>query len=156
MTPDVNVLIAASREEHVHHLTARDWLLEACAQSAATRAGAGQPGNALRLIPQVMASFLRLVTNSRVFATPTQTHQAIAFLDALLDCPGIAMLDSSSTWPEFRQLCLDKNLSANAIPDALIAATVIQNTEVLATFDRDFFQLLPPHQLHLLVNSDLG
>ena len=151
MTPDVNVLIAASREEHVHHLKARDWLLEACAQSAATRVGAGQSGNALRLITHVMASFLRLVTNARVFATPTPTHQAIAFLDALMDRPGIAILDTSSTWPAFRQLCLDKNLSANAIPDALIAATVVQNNEVLATFDRDFFSLLPPHQLQLLV-----
>ena len=152
MTPDVNVLIAASRDEHVHHLKARDWLLEACAQSALTRAGAGQPGGALRLITHVMSGFLRLVTNARVFATPTQTDQAIAFLDALLDSPGIAILDTSSTWPVLRQLCLEKNLTANAIPDALIAATVIQNNEVLATFDRDFFRLLPPRQLQLLVN----
>lgn len=152
MTPDVNVLIAAFREEHVHHHKARDWLLQACAQSAVTRGGTGQPVNALRLITHVMASFLRLVTNTRVFATPTQTHQAIEFLDALLDCPGIAILDTSSDWPVLRQLCLDKNLSANSIPDALIAATVVQNNEVLATFDRDFFNLLPPHQLQLLVN----
>lgn len=62
MTPDVNVLIAASRDEHVHHLKARDWLLEACAQSALTRAGAGQPGGTLRLITHVMSGFLRLVT----------------------------------------------------------------------------------------------
>ena len=99
-----------------------------------------------------MASFLRLVTHARVFATPPHTHQAIAFLDALLDCPGIAILDTSSTWPEFRQWRLDKNLSANAIPAALIAATVVQNNEVLTTFDRDFSSLLPPHQLQLLVN----
>ena len=71
MTPDVNVLVAASREEHVRHPKARDWLLEACTQSAATRAGAGQPGNTLRLIPHAMASFLRLVTNVGVFAAPT-------------------------------------------------------------------------------------
>ena len=152
MTPDVNVLIAASRDEHVHHLKARDWLLEACAQSAITPAGAGQPDGTLRLITHVMSGFLRLVTNARVFATPTQTDQAIAFLDALLDSPGIAILDTSSTWPVLRQLCLEKNLSANAIPDALIAATVIQNNEVLATFDRDFFRLLSPRQLQLLVN----
>ena len=94
MTPDVNVLIAAFRGEHVHHLKARDWLLEACAQSAAARVGAGQSGATLHLITQVMASFLRLVTNARVFATPTPAEQAIAFLDALLDIPGIAILDT--------------------------------------------------------------
>lgn len=108
MTPDINVLIAASREEHVHHLKARDWLLQACAQSALTRAGAGQPGGTLRLITHVMSGFLRLVTPARVFATPTQTDQAIAFLDALLDSPDIAILDTSSTWPVLRQLCLEK------------------------------------------------
>ena len=99
-----------------------------------------------------MASFLRLVTNARVFATPTQIPQAIAFLDALIASPGVAILDTSSNWPVLRQLCMDKNLAANAIPDALIAAAVVQNNEVLATFDRDFLRLLPPHQLLLLVN----
>jgi uncharacterized protein len=153
MTPDVNVLIAAFREEHVHHLKARDWLLQACAQSAVMRVSTGQPGKPLRLITPVMASFMRLVTNARVFAIPTQTHQAVEFLDALLDCPGIAILETSSEWPVLRQLCLEKNLSANAIPDALIAATVVQNNEVLATFDRDFLSLLPAHQLELLVSA---
>ena len=76
----------------------------------------------------------------------------IAFLDALQDFPDIAILDMSSTWPVLRQLRLEKNLPANAIPDALIAATAMQNNEVLATFDRDFFRLLPPQQLQLLVN----
>ena len=151
MTPDVNVLIAAFRDEHVHHLKARDWLLDACAKSAAARIGTGQSVEKLHLITYVIASFLRLVTHARVFATPTPTEQAIAFLDALLDSPGIAILDSSTTWPVLRQLCLEKNLSANAIPDALIAAAVMQNKEVLVTFDRDFSRMLPPHQLQLLV-----
>ena len=76
----------------------------------------------------------------------------IAFLDALQDFSDIAILDMSSTWPVLRQLRLEKNLSTNAIPDALIAATAMQNNEVLATFDRDFFRLLPPQQLQLLVS----
>ena len=75
----------------------------------------------------------------------------IAFLDALQDFPGIAIVDTSSTWPVLRQLCLEKNLPANAVPDALIAATVMHNNEVLAEFDRDFFHLLPPRQLQLLI-----
>ena len=152
MTPDVNVLIAAFRNEHPYHPKARDWLLDACAQSAAPVLGSGPSGGPLRLITHVMASFLRLVTNPRVFATPAQTQQAIVFLDALLDCPGVMVLDTPSTWPALRQLCLDKNLSANAIPDALIATAVVQNNELLTTFDRDFQRLLPSHQLKLLVS----
>nr|WP_295771631.1 TA system VapC family ribonuclease toxin [Rhodoferax sp.] len=145
MTPDVNVLIAAFREEHTHHAKARAWLLDACAQSAAASA-------ALRLMPLVMASFLRLVTNPRVFATPATTQQAIAFLDAVLVNPGVSILDTSAPWPELRKMCLEKNLSANALPDAMIAATVSHCKEVLTSFDRDFLRLLPKHQLQLLVN----
>lgn len=151
MTPDVNVLIAAFRDEHVHHLRARAWLLDACAQSAATRVGAGPSGGTLQLITHVMASFLRLVTHARVFATPTPIEQAVAFLDVLVDSPGVSILDTSNAWPVLRQLCLDKKLVANAIPDALIATAVMQHKKVLATFDRDFSRLLPPHQLQLLL-----
>ena len=156
MTPDVNVLIAGFRYEHLHHVQARNWLLSACAQSALQptfpAVGTPQSRGALRLITHVMASFLRLVTNARVFATPAQTSEAITFLDALLASPGVAILDTASHWPLLRQLCLEKNLSANDIPDAMIAAAVAKNGEVLATFDRDFLRLLPPHQLQLLVN----
>ena len=151
MTPDVNVLIAAFRHEHLHHTRARQWLFDACARSAATGIGAAQSSGTLRLITHVMASFLRLVTNARVFAAPAQIQQAVGFLDALLDSPGVTILDISSNWPALRQLCLEKKLSANAIPDAMIASAVIQSSEVLATFDRDFLRLLPPHQLQLLV-----
>ena len=154
MTPDVNVLIAAFRDEHLHHPKARQWLLDACAQSAPAGFGAAQSRGTLRLITHVMASFLRLATNARVFATPALTPQAIAFLDALVASPGVAILDTSSNWPLLRQLCLENNLSANAIPDAMIAAAVVQNKEVLATFDRDFLRLLPPHQLQLLVSCE--
>ena len=145
MTPDVNVLIAAFREEHTHHAKARAWLLDACAQSASAE-------KTLRLMPMVMASFLRLVTNPKVFSIPATTPQAIAFLDAVLASPGVAILDTSAPWPVLRKMCLEKNLSANALPDAMIAATVSQCKEVLTSFDRDFLRLLPKQQLQLLVN----
>ncbi|MBI2750386.1 MAG: PIN domain-containing protein [Burkholderiales bacterium] len=145
MTPDVNVLIAAFRQEHAHHAKARAWLLDACTQTAVA-------GTALRLMPVVMTSFLRLVTNPKVFAVPATTQQAIAFLDAVLVNPGVAILDAPAPWPVLRKMCLEKNLSANALPDAMIAATVLQCKEVLTSFDRDFLRLLPKHQLQLLVN----
>lgn len=150
MTPDVNVLVAASRKEHVHHSSARRWLEQASAQSVNAGLGVNHSSTSLCIITGVMASFIRLVTNARVFATPTPTQTAIAFLDTLLESPGVTLLDTSSNWPTLRQLCLTKNLSANAIPDAMIAAAVMQSREVLVTFDRDFLRLLPPHQVQLL------
>lgn len=142
MTPDVNVLVAAFRQEHVHHTAARTWLLQACTQSA--------DGPPLRLTPLAMGSFVRLVTNPRVFSVPATTGQAIEFLDAVLASPGVTLLEMPTPWPLLRQICLEKNLSGNALPDAMLAATVLHSKEVLASFDRDFLQLLPPSHLQLL------
>jgi len=53
MTPDVNVLVAASRADHPHDAVALGWL-----KAALQAAGAGA---AFTLMPMVLASFLRLV-----------------------------------------------------------------------------------------------
>lgn len=142
MTPDVNVLVAASRADHPHHQTALNWLTQAIAH-ARTHAD-------LKLLGTVVASFLRLVTHPKVFSVPTPTVQAVAFIDGVLASPGAAMLAAQDEWPQLRTLCLAQNLKANALPDAWIAACVLQQQEVLATFDRDFVRLLPPKQLQLL------
>lgn len=76
MTPDVNVLVAASRSDHPHHSVAIRWLedsLDACAL-----------GQGLALLPMVAAGFLHLVTHPRVFVEPTPLAAAQQFLAALL------------------------------------------------------------------------
>jgi toxin-antitoxin system PIN domain toxin len=142
MTPDVNVLIAASRSDHPHHRTAFAVLSEAVAACA--------DGASLKLMPMVVASFLRLVTNPKIFVQPTPIEDAIGFLDALMAVPGIEMPRLSTEWPIFRQLCMEKQLSANDIPDAWLAAAVIQVGEHLVTFDTDFKKLLRRTQVTVL------
>ena len=145
MTPDVNVLVAASRADHPHHQPALRWLRQAMAQAAA------QVGQAeLGLLSTVVASFLRLVTHPRVFAVPTPAGDAVAFVDALLGASGVRMLSVKDEWPRLRALCLAQQLSGNDLPDAWIAASVLQTRETLATFDRDFLRLLDPKHLVLL------
>ena len=134
MTPDVNVLIAASRSDHPHHKIAYSVLTEAVAACA--------NGATLRLMPMVVASFLRLVTNPKIFVQPTPVEDATRFVDALVAVPGVEMPSLSAEWPIFRQLCLEKQLAANDIPDAWLAAAVIQLGEHLVTFDADFKKLL--------------
>jgi uncharacterized protein len=142
VTPDVNVLVAASRADHPHHDAAQTWL-----HSAMEGARNGIP---LGLLGIVVASFLRLVTHRKVFVEPTPVATAIAYVDALLARPGVAMLASQDEWPRLRKLCLELHLSDNEVPDAWIAASVLQRQETLATFDRDFVRLLPVNQLLLL------
>ena len=143
MTPDVNVLIAAPRSDHPHHKTAYAYLNEAIA--------ACTDGATLRLMPMVVASFLRLVTNSKIFVHPTPVEDAVGFIDALFAVPGVEMPSLGIEWPVMRQLCLEKKLAANDIPDAWLAAAVIQLGEHLVTFDSDFRKLLRRAQVTVLV-----
>ena len=138
MTPDVNVLVAASRSDHPHHQTARDWLQAALAQAQGTAP--------LVLQPMVTASFLRLVTHPRIFVQPTPVVDAMRFVDAVLDAPGVQVPTLGDEWPILRALCVDKDLSANDLPDAWLAAAVIHQGEHLVTFDRDFKRLLSRRQ----------
>jgi predicted nucleic acid-binding protein len=71
VTPDVSVLIAAFRRDHPHHDVAHAWLEKArspCAEGSAT----------LTLMSMVLVSFLRLVTDSRVFVNPDSIEDAVA------------------------------------------------------------------------------
>ena len=142
MTPDVNILIAASRSDHPHHKAAYACLEEAIAACA--------NGASVKLMPMVVASFLRLVTNSKIFVRPTPLEDAIGFMDALLAVPGVEMPPLGTEWPMLRQLCIEKKLAANDIPDAWLAAAVIQLSEHLVTFDTDFKKLLRRTQVTVL------
>ena len=59
--------------------------------------------------------------------------------------------DHPHQWPTLRQLCLEKNLTANAIPDAWLTAAVIQLGEHLVRFDANFKKLLRGAQFTVLV-----
>lgn len=142
MTPDVNVLLAASRADHTHHKAAYGWLSDTVAGCAT--------GGSVTLMPMVVASFLRLTTNAKIFVRPTPIADALAFVDSLLSISGVEMPQAGSEWRMLRTLCLEKKLSGNAIPDAWLAAAVLHASEHLVTFDRDFKKLLPKSQVTIL------
>ena len=140
MTPDVNVLVAAARSDHPHHGLARRRLQEALAA----------PDAVCTLMPMVLASFLSVVTSHRIFLNPTPIDDAINFLDSLLSLPSVQLAELGPEWTRFRQLCLEKRLAANDLPDAWLAAAVSQRGEVLITFDKGFRRLLGRAQLSVL------
>jgi hypothetical protein len=142
MTPDVNVLVAASRSDHPHHAVARDWL--------ETAIGASRTGTSLTLMPMVLSSFLRLVTSPKIFQSATPIKDGVAFIDALLASPGVQLAPLGPEWSNLRQLCLDKQLTGNDLPDAWLSAAVAHLGEHLVSFDRDFRKLLARSQFTLL------
>jgi toxin-antitoxin system PIN domain toxin len=143
MTPDVNVLVAAYRTDHTHHDIAYNWLTKArkeCAKGSET----------FTLLPMVVTSFLRLVTNPRVFNEPDSIDDAVEFIDALLDTPGIETGSCGNEWSLLRDKLLNYGIQGNLVTDAWIAAAVEMLFEHLITFDRDFKRLLPAKDFTLL------
>jgi toxin-antitoxin system PIN domain toxin len=142
MTPDVNVLVAASRSDHPHHQPALVWLEEALDDS--------QRGRTLTLLPMVSAGFLRLVSHPKVFVQPTPIETALAFLRAVFDSPGVELAQLGTEWPLFDRLCEQYRLTGNDIPDAWIAAAVQINHFRLVSFDKGFRRFLKNSEFTLL------
>jgi toxin-antitoxin system PIN domain toxin len=140
VTPDVNVLIAASRRDHPHHARALNWL--------ETTLSTPQPP--LAILPMVASGFLRLVTHPKVFVEPTPPEAAVSFMRAVLDTPGVQIPALGEEWPLLEHLCLRLGLTGNDIPDAWIAAAVQTHHLHLVTFDKGFRRLLKPSQITLL------
>jgi uncharacterized protein len=142
MAPDLNVLLAASRSDHPHHVVALHWLNRALA--------ACEAGEGLEVLPMVATGFLRLATHPKVFKLPMPTGDAVAFIDALLARPGIYMPEIGRDWPTLKQLAHEHDLVANDLTDAWIAAAVRTLGCHLVTFDRGFKRLLNRNELTLL------
>jgi uncharacterized protein len=138
MTPDVNLLVAASRKDHPHYEVAALWLK-----------GAVEAGQVV-LLPMVTTSFVRVVTNAKIFPTPTSSRIALQFVNAILEATELELLPLSREWGRFCELVGQTELRANAVPDAWIAAAVMECDEHLVTFDRDFKKLLPQSRLTVL------
>ena len=142
MTPDVNVLVAASRHDHPHHKPALIWLEDALVETARTPS--------LAILPMVASGFLRLATHPKVFVEPTPPEAAWAFLRAVLTSPGVIQPALAGEWAQFERICAQHRLTGNAIPDAWIAAAAQFNHLHLVTFDKGFRKLLKSSMLTVL------
>lgn len=140
MLPDVNLLVAAHHGDHSHHAVAASWL----------GGMLGDATHSLVLPMPVLSGFFRVVTHPKIFLQPSTPGDAMDFVDWLLEDPAASLHGDASEWPAFRQLLLQKQLTANEIPDAWLAALSLSLSEPLVTFDRGFRKLLPRNLLVLL------
>ncbi|MCC7364246.1 MAG: PIN domain-containing protein [Dehalococcoidia bacterium] len=125
--PDVNVLVAAVRSVHPHHVPARDWL-ERHRQSDASV-----------LLPGVVVSgFLRVATNARIFGQADH-ETVLGFLDSLLAERWVMLASPSSLHVStFIEICRQINATGNTVSDAYLAAIAIDLDCEFVTFDRGF------------------
>lgn len=98
----------------------------------------------------VVGAFLRLVTNRRLFVEPDSLEDAIAFIDAVLESPGVRLANCGDEWPLLRNKLLTLTLHRDLGTNAWIASAVEALAEHLVTFDRDFKKMLPARDLTLL------
>lgn len=127
LLPDVNVVLAAFRPDHVHNVPARAFL-------DAARAGDEPIGVSV----SVLTAVVRLATNPRVFARPDTTDAVLTYLDVLLDEPAQTISEGERHWQRFSTLCSDLQLRGNLVPDAHLAALALEQGAELVTFDRGF------------------
>jgi len=125
---DVNVVLAAHRDDHPHHPTVRGWFDAVLA---------GDEPFAVPML--VWASFLRLTTNRRIFEIPTSRRQAFAFIEAVCAQPlHLLIAPGPRHIPLLRKLCDEADALGDLIPDAVIAAVAVEHGCEIVTLDRDF------------------
>ena len=125
---DVNVLLAAHREDHPHHASVRPWFDELLAG-----------GDDFGAPAVVWSGFLRLTTNRRVFEVPSSLADAFAFAEAVVAQRGYLPIEPGpGHLARLRGLCEDADATGELVPDAVLAAIALEHGATVATLDRDF------------------
>jgi len=131
---DVNVLIALTWPNHVHHDAAKSWFTEVRTNGWAT-------------CPLTEAGFVRVSCN------PSAVKQATTPADAIRLLEKLGELESHSFWPMDRSIAdlppgiLRRIQGYRQISDAVLLALAIQHGGQLATFDSGFSSLLAREEL---------
>ena len=138
---DVNILLAAHRDDHPNHASVRPWFDAMLA--------ADDPFT----VPTVVwGSFLRLATNGRIFVVPTPRVDAFAFIESICAQPHFL---STSPGPRhltlLKRLCAEGDATGDLVPDAVLGAIALEHGCEIATMDRDFARF--PSVRHQLLTA---
>lgn len=126
--PDVNVLIYAFNPHANRHADYRAWLT-----------GVVDSPSAFALAELVLASFVRIVTNPRIFDQPEPVESALDFCQQLRSQPNAVLIGPGERhWSIFANLCRTGGVRGGLVQDAYIAALAIEHGCDLVTTDRDF------------------
>ena len=127
--PDVNVLVYAFRESLPEHGVYARWL---------RRAAVAPEG--LLLTDLALVGFVRVVTNARAVDPVSSAGEALNFVAALRASQSAVMARTGpAMWTMLEGLVKqDRQIRANLVPDAYLAATALSHNARVATRDRGF------------------
>jgi uncharacterized protein len=139
--PDVNILIYAHRPESPDHAEYGAWL---------TRITEGDEPFACSEL--VLSAFVRVVTFSKAFRTPTPVDAAFSFISPILASPSCTIVRPGDRhFSIFEGLCRASNARGKLVADAYHAALAIEHGCEFVTTDIDFARfpgLRWSHPLH--------
>jgi len=125
---DVNIPIHAINRNSPHHARLRDWWDD---QLSGVRPVA--------LPWAVCFSFVRIMTNPRIFTSPLSVDEASEYVSSWLAQPCVRTLDPlDGHWQLAASLLREAGTAANLTTDAHLAALAIQHGCELCTTDADF------------------
>jgi uncharacterized protein len=131
--PDVNVLVYAHRADEKVHPAYRQWLTDLV--------NGPQP---FALCVLVAVTFVRIVTNPRVFAAPTPLPTALGAVDLLATHPRCRLVaPGADHWRRVADLCRGTGASGKQVADAQLAAVAIGEGCTLVSRDPDFARFAP-------------
>lgn len=127
--PDVNVLIFAHIEDSVpEHPEYAAWI---------TRLATGPESFALSVL--VLAGFVRVVTNPRVFSPPSTLDQSFAFISSLVERPTARVVGPGPDHLDiFEWLCRESGATGKLVADAQHAAVAVEHGCTMVLSDSDF------------------
>jgi toxin-antitoxin system PIN domain toxin len=128
LMPDVNVLVYAHREDEAVHVPYRRWL--------EARVNGAEP---FALSVLVAVGFVRIVTNPRIYSSPSPLHTALAVIDALAAHPRCRLVaPGTDHWRRVADLCRAASAGGKLVADAQHAAVAMAAGCTWVTRDKDF------------------
>lgn len=125
---DVNVFLYARRRESPRHVEHKAWLESAL-----------EGPEPFGVSESILASFLRIVTNHRIYREPTPPEEALRFCQVVLDAPAAVPVRAGDRhWSIFTSLCQSIGARASVVPDAFLAALAIEHGATWITTDAGF------------------
>ena len=125
---DVNVLLYAINEQAPEHQRIRAWW-----EAALT----GDESVGLPWL--VLAGFLRLSTNPRVFSDPLPVEEALSQVSVWLKARTVTTIsEKPNHWAVLRNLLAETGTAGNLTTDAHLAALAITHDATMISCDNDF------------------
>lgn len=125
---DVNVVIPLYRSDHALHAAATSWWRRSV-----------EEGETFTVPDLVWVGFVRMITNHRLFPTPSTFDDAWSFAQALMAQPKyLTWVGHPQTMVEFARIADRAGARADLVTDAYLAACAAAYGGTVVTFDRDF------------------